>query len=99
VARGGRQARRLLDALGFLATETTLLADVRAEPDLVDAELARLDRPVHLFYGDRSPCLPAGQRLAAAFPDASLTVLPGGHYLHLDATDALTRHLVEVCGG
>lgn len=93
VASGRRQAQRLLDSLSFLLTRSTLLADLRAEPDFTDAELARLACPLLCAYGDRSACLPAGERLARVVPDSELRVLPGGHYLHLDARAALVDAL------
>ncbi len=93
IAGGRRQAGRLLASLRILAYETSLLADLRAEPDLADDELARVAAKTLLLYGDRSSCLPAGERLARALPDARLDVLGGGHYLHLDARAALTAAL------
>ena len=95
IAGGRRQAARLLAALRALAYETTLLADLRAEPDLDAAALAAVAAPTLCVYGDRSSCRPAGERLAAQLPDARLAILPGGHYLHLDAKDALTALLVD----
>lgn len=93
VASGRRQAERLVRSIYTLTTQTSLLADLRAEPDFDTAELATLDRPVLCAYGDRSACLDGGRRLAAALPDARLTILPGGHYLHLEAKDALIAAL------
>ena len=94
---GRRQAQRLVASLAYLVGQTSLLAELRAEPDLDDAELAGMRAPTLLAYGDRSACLPAGERLARALPEARLVVLPGGHYLHLDAraqlSDALAEHL------
>ncbi|MEZ4402980.1 MAG: alpha/beta hydrolase [Kofleriaceae bacterium] len=99
VAGGRRQAARLLANLRALAEDTTLLADLRAEPDLADDALGQLAAPTLCAYGDRSSCLPAGRRLAAALPAARLVVLPGGHYLHLDAKDALAAAIAEHLGG
>ncbi len=99
VASGRRQAERLLASVAYLVRDTTLLADVRAEPDPSDAELARLRVPTLALYGDRSACLPAGERLARVIPGARTHVLPGGHYLHLDARDALAHAIAEHLDG
>ncbi len=99
VASGRRQAERLLRSLEALVLESTLLADVRAEPDLADAELARVRAPTLVVYGDRSACAPAGDRLARAIPGARGLVLAGGHYLHLDAREPLARALAEHLDG
>jgi pimeloyl-ACP methyl ester carboxylesterase len=99
VTEGGRRAARLVEGLRALAGETSILADLTAEPDVPDAELARIDRPVLCVYGDRSVCLPVGERLARAIPGARLSVLPGGHYLHLDAGPLLARTIAEHLDG
>jgi len=92
VASGRRQAERLLATVVALVRDTTLLADVRSEPE-PDARELRV--PTLLAYGDRSSCLAGGRTLAAQIPGASLHVLPGGHYLHLDAKAELVRLLAE----
>ncbi|MGE5185670.1 MAG: alpha/beta fold hydrolase [Acidobacteriota bacterium] len=99
VAGGRRQAARLLRALSILVHESSLLADVRGEPDLDDAELARVRAPTLALYGDRSACLPGAERLARTIPGARSRVLAGGHYLHLDAREPLTRALAEHLDG
>ena len=95
VAGGRRQAGKLLASLKYLVYETSLLSDLRATPDFTDDELARVRVPTLLAYGDASSCRPAGDRLARTLPDARLRVLSGGHYLHLDAKDALAGALEE----
>jgi len=92
---GGRRGARLLAALAFLTGESSALADVAAEPDVPDDVLRGVRCPVLLAYGTDSSCLPVGERLARVIPGAHLARLSGGHYLHLDATAALT-HALEV---
>jgi pimeloyl-ACP methyl ester carboxylesterase len=94
IASGGRQGRRLLAQLQRLVQQSSLLADIAAEPDFTDEELARIDIPVLLVYGDRSGCRPAGERLARTLPKARLRILPGGHFLPSDQP-ALLANLLE----
>ncbi|MHB8418733.1 MAG: alpha/beta fold hydrolase [Myxococcales bacterium] len=96
--RRGRQAEKLLASLSHLCFETSALADVRAERDLSDRELARLSAPL-LVYGESSTCREVGERLARVIPGARLVLLPGGHNLHLDATAELTQALSDYLGG
>jgi len=88
VADGSRQGRRLVAQLRRLV-EGSLLADLQAEPDFADADLAGLDLPVLLVYGDRSGCRAAGERLARVLPRARLHFLPGGHFLPTEQAAAL----------
>ena len=99
VARGGRQARRLWEALSFLLGQSSLLNDIRSASDIPDAELARIPIPVLCLFGSKSRCLPTGERLARIIPKATLEVLDGGHYLPLEARDAVTQRLVEFLHG
>ena len=81
---GRRRAARARKSLEFLLRESSLVADLAAEEDVADDQLARLDVPVQLIYGERSSCRPVGDRLLAAFPQARLEVLDGGHYLSVE---------------
>lgn len=99
LGQGGRRAARLLDALHFLTQESSLFADLRAEPDIADETLARLACPLLCVYGTDSLCKHVGERLARVIPGARLLLLPGGHYLHLDASAALTQALGEFFHG
>lgn len=99
----GRRGERLVRALERLVLQTTLLDDLRCERDPDPTELAALRCPTLLVYGDRSSCRAGGRLLAEAIRGARHVELPGGHYLHLDARDALTdlivEHLREVIDG
>jgi pimeloyl-ACP methyl ester carboxylesterase len=99
MAGGGRRAARLVASLAALTGGTSILADLTVEPDIPDDVLARVACPTLCVYGDRSRCLPVGERIAKAIPGARLLVLPGGHYLHLDAGAALAAALVEHLDG
>ncbi len=96
---GGRRGQKLLASLEFLLGKTTLLADLAAERDPGVAELAGVRAPCLVVTGDRSSCAASGVRLAATIPGARHVVLPGGHYLHLDAREALTQLIGEYLGG
>ena len=99
LARKGRQAARFVDALRFLATESSLFADLRRAEDIPDDALARVRCPVLCLYGSESSCLPVGRRVAAAIPNARLVVMPGGHFLPIEAPRALGAHLQEFLDG
>jgi pimeloyl-ACP methyl ester carboxylesterase len=81
IGDGGRRARRWVERLGRLICDSSLVADLRAEPDIPNAELATLQHPALCLYGRSSGLLPVGERLAAALPDGRLEVIDGGHYL------------------
>jgi pimeloyl-ACP methyl ester carboxylesterase len=97
-----RTGRRTLGQLARLLGDSALLTELAAEPDLDDAALAKLALPVRLVYGDRSGCLPAGERLARVIPGARLSTLPGGHFLPAEqpvALAALLEALVDEAPG
>jgi pimeloyl-ACP methyl ester carboxylesterase len=96
LVRGGRRGRGLLAQVRSLIAETSLLDDLAAEKE-VDASSLRL--PVLCLYGDRSRCRPGGERLARAIPGAELTILPGGHFLPVEAPQAVAAELERFCRG
>lgn len=91
VANAGRALPSRQQArLRTLLTETSLLDDIRREPELTDAEIAALPGDLLVVFGDRSPCRVGVEAVGRSRPDARVELLPGGHEVHLDATDALT---------
>jgi len=54
LTRGSRRARNLLSTLELLLRRATLIADLKAEPDLTADDLARITCPVLCLYGDES---------------------------------------------
>lgn len=96
---GIRLTRRRLAALAALTADTTLLADIAAEPDLDDDALAEVACPTLCLYGERSACLPAGERLARVLPDATLRTLPAGHFAPVEVPGAVTGAVVEFLDG
>lgn len=99
VAQGGRAARHFLEQLTALANETSIFSDLAAAGDVPDAELARVDCPTLLVYGERSSCRSTGERLARLLPKARLATLPGGHFLPTESGEALTATLADFCDG
>jgi pimeloyl-ACP methyl ester carboxylesterase len=94
VASGRRQAQRLVESVVYLVRDTTLLADIRAEAEPVCAALP----PTLALYGDSSTCRPGGEAFARRC-GAKLEILPGGHYLHLDARAELTARIQDYLDG
>lgn len=99
VEQGGRRARRFIESLRFLLMESSLRADVEAEADIDDAELAKLACPALVVYGTRSACRPCGDRLQRVLPRVELEVLDGGHFLHLDAPTELSARMESFLDG
>ncbi len=97
--RGRRRAGRILESLRFIWEQSTMLADLRREPDIADDRLAVIRQPVLLVYGRQSVCAQVPKRLLAVLPQARLTMLDGGHYLPIDAPRELTQSLAEFFDG
>ena len=87
----------LLTDAGVRADTARFMRGVRPAALLdVSARLGRFTRPVLLLWGtgDRFFTLPLGRRLAAAFPDARLVEVEGGHtFLPLDEPDRVAREI------
>lgn len=90
LAKGSRQARKLLDRLNFLCTETELLQKLREEDDISDEQLADLKIPTQLIYGSESQLVDVATRLDRTLPRANLTWLEGGHYLPSEKSQELS---------
>jgi pimeloyl-ACP methyl ester carboxylesterase len=85
-----RRIHRRLDGLFF---NSTMVADLTAEPEIADDAIARLTLPVLLVYGRGSECLDAGRHLDRLLPRARLELLDCGHYV-VEESPAELRRLV-----
>jgi pimeloyl-ACP methyl ester carboxylesterase len=73
-----------------LLSETSLLGDLKLQPEIADSDLALVRCPVLLVYGEDSQVFPGSRdRLERVLPDVCLEILPGGHFLTLDSPDLL----------
>jgi pimeloyl-ACP methyl ester carboxylesterase len=99
LGRQGRQARRFVDSLRFLTTETSLLDDLRGARDVDDSAIAAVECPVLCVYGASSSCLPVGRRIARLAPRARLVELEGGHFLPVEAPAAVGAAIAEFVRG
>ena len=99
VGRKGRQAAKLVESLRFLATESSLFADLGQAEDIDDATLATLRCPLLSVYGSRSSCLAVGRRVGRLIPHAKSVELDGGHFLPVEAAGALSAAILEFARG
>lgn len=90
----GRRLERIHRRLEQLFFHSTLVADLRDEPEPADASIARLLPPTLLVYGRYSDCLPAGRRLSRLVRGARLELLDSGHYVVEDAPVALRQVVI-----
>lgn len=88
-----RRVRRVQEQARALVEDTDAIAEVLAEPDIADAELATLTCPVLLCYGSETFLGAARDRLAAVLPDARLQTLPGWHVLPLECPGELAESI------
>jgi pyruvate dehydrogenase E2 component (dihydrolipoamide acetyltransferase) len=95
-ARGGSHAK----TISSLTHE--MFRGVRAEPPryaLSDSELARIDKPVLIIWGQGEDGLVMsvadGRRMAAQIPKAKFEVVPGGHEPWLDSLDTCAKLISE----
>jgi len=91
----GRRARRFVDAMRFLAQESSLLDDLRRAEDVPDDALRAIDCRVLAVYGTESSCRPVGARLARLVAGAQHVELAGGHFLPLQSPGPLTDVLAR----
>jgi len=82
-----------------LLTETSILADLRAEPPVTDDDLRAVAVPALYAFGSRSWCAPGAGRVRRVVPAARCHVLEGGHAIHLDARREVADLLVGFLGG
>ena len=82
VRRGRRRRTKALNRKIRLRQETTFTDDFERERGFIDA-LEVMERPTLLIYGDHSPFLSVGRRLAERLPVARLDVIEGDHMLPL----------------
>ena len=96
--RGGRQSRRALERWWGLLFESSLSADLSAEPELTAERLHPLLGRVSAVYGERSPCLSSLTWLKGALtPSPRSELIKGaGHYLPSEAPEALTSALLRL---
>jgi pimeloyl-ACP methyl ester carboxylesterase len=86
LGRNGQRQGRLSKQVVQLVTATSMNDDILAEPDIPDAELASVNCPALLCYGrDSFFSVAERDRLLKVLPNASLTLLPGGHFLPYEA--------------
>jgi pimeloyl-ACP methyl ester carboxylesterase len=91
----GRRRDRIHKRLESLLFGTSIVADVLAMDAESDEALQEYTQPVLLIYGRESPCLAAGHHLHEILPNAELSLLNCGHYVPVEAPDALRQVLEQ----
>lgn len=96
---GRRQAQKLVGGLLALVQGTSIVDDTLGTPAFIADELVALAVPTLVVTGSASSCAAGAAWLASSLADGRLVTLQGGHYLHVDAPDALTAAIVGFFGG
>jgi pimeloyl-ACP methyl ester carboxylesterase len=99
ILKGRRGLRRMTENLWHLLAETTIVQQVKAEPDLDDAELAAIAHPTLCVYGKHSSCRGVADRILSVMPDARLAELDAGHYVMNERPRELTDAIVGFLDG
>ena len=89
----GRRERKMMARIDRLINHTSLVSDVLKTHEEPPTLLATLDLPVHLIYGEFSPCFKSSEYLQNHLPQSQLTVLPCGHYVPQEKPSEL-RHCI-----
>jgi pimeloyl-ACP methyl ester carboxylesterase len=92
-AKPGRRGEKQRLRLHKLMSETTLLHDISTMQGESDAALARFDKNILLLYGNRSPCLSAGEHLRTMLPRAEFVLLEAGHELPQEVAPLLLQQI------
>jgi pimeloyl-ACP methyl ester carboxylesterase len=95
----GRAARRLHDQVARLYSQTSLRADIAADPDISDADLGRVTCPTLLAYGGRSFYEATRARLERRLPDTTSVLLDSSHFLPLEVPRELGDAIEEFLHG
>lgn len=79
---------------GRTLAQTTLAADLASERRVEAQELFGLACPVQVLFGSRSPYSAAADEVGAVIGPENVAVIDGGHSLHVDARDQVTRRIL-----
>ncbi|MEM9466331.1 MAG: alpha/beta hydrolase [Actinomycetota bacterium] len=86
----------------FTAINDVLIDSVAARFDTAAGTLASIDVRTSVLFGDADPYLTAelAEEFAVAIPGATLELVPGaGHFVQIDAPDAVARTILEPSTG
>jgi pimeloyl-ACP methyl ester carboxylesterase len=93
---GGRKLNRMAARAKELIYESTLVRDLRTSPPFTPAELAAIDCPVLILYGEHSDIVSRAVLLEQLLPHAELHLLKGiDHTALMSATAEVRRGIVD----